>query len=103
MKKLSILEAKAGDVVARPVSTASGVVLVRPGTALTGELLGRLESLGIDTVCVEGPSADARPLDEILQALEERFAGHEQNALMMELKAVVAARLTRGAAEDRVG
>ncbi len=103
MKRLSILEAKAGNVVARPVVAGSGVVLVRPGTPLTGELLGRLQSLGIDTLCVEGASPDAKPLDEILQALEQRFAGHEQNALMMELKAVVAARLTRGAAEDCAG
>lgn len=103
MKRISILEAKAGDVVARPVATASGVVLVRPGTVLTGELLARLEDLNIDALCVEGPSPDARPLDEMLQAIERRFAGHEQNALMMDLKAVVVARLMRGAGEDRAG
>jgi hypothetical protein len=103
MKRVSIPDAQAGEIVARPVVTSNGVVLVQPGTPLSAELLARLDDLGIDTICLEGPSPDAKPLDEILQALEQRFAGHEQNTLMMELKALVAARLTRGASEDCVG
>ena len=103
MKKVSIDEAEAGEIVARPVVTTGGVVLVRPGTQVSAELLARLDALGIDTICLEGPSPDAKPLDELMQALERRFAGHEQNPLMMELKAVVAARLAQGAGERRDG
>ncbi len=103
MKRVAIGEVQAGDVVARPVVTTSGVVLVRPGTQLSAELLARLEDLHIDAIYLEGQSADAPPVDELLAALDRRFAAHEGNGLMMELKAVVAARLNQGASERRDG
>lgn len=103
MKRLPLSEVHPGDIVARPVVMANGVVLVQSGTTLSGELLARLERLGVDAVAVEGTSADGPPLEEQLQALERRFAGHEQNTLMMQLKTVVADRLLRGADERRDG
>ncbi len=103
MKRVAITDAQPGDIVARPVSTTSGVVLVRPGTQLSAELVARLEGLGIDAIYLEGASPDAPPLDDLLAALDRRFAAHEGNQLMMELKAVVAARLSGGASERRDG
>lgn len=103
MRRVAIGEVQPGDIVARPVATTSGVVLVRPGTPLSVELVSRLEGLGIDAIYLEGPSPDAPPLDDLLAALDRRFAGHESSPLMMELKAVVAARLSLGASERRDG
>jgi hypothetical protein len=103
MKRVALSEAKPGDVVARPVMTASGVVLVQPGTTLTPELLVRLDTLHVDALCLQGASADAAPLDKQLEALDRRFAGHEQDPVMMELKAVVANRLSQGASDERAG
>lgn len=95
MRRLPLTEIAAGSVVARPVLTGSGVVLVRPGTELTAELIARLDALHVDSVWLEGASPDAKPVEQLLLELDERFTGHEQDALMMDLKAVVAARLRR--------
>jgi hypothetical protein len=97
MKKLPLSEARPGEVVARPVVTSGGVILVQPGTALTADILARLADLRVETLCIEGTSADARPLAEILEELDRRFADHEQDDLMMALKAAVAARVAQGA------
>jgi hypothetical protein len=101
MKKLSITEAEAGNVVARPVATSSGMVMVQPGAVLTAEIIARLANLGIDIVWVEGTTADAKPLEAQLAELDRRFAGHEDDPLMMELKAVVASCISQGGAETR--
>jgi len=84
-------------VVARPVATSNGLVMVQPRSVLTSEIIARLSNLGIDTVWVEGTSADARPIDAVLADLDRRFTGHEQDPLMMALKAVVAGCISQGA------
>ncbi len=103
MRKLPLGEIEAGSVVARPVVTGTGVVLVRPGSPLTPELLARLDALHIDAVWLEGSSPDAKPLEVLLGELEARFAGHEGDDLMSDLKAVVAARLRQEAGERHDG
>jgi hypothetical protein len=101
MKKVPIAQVEPGGVVARPVSTGSGMLMVQAGAVLTGEIIGRLVNLGIDNVWLEGAAEDAVPLDLQLAALDRRFVGHEDNALMLELKAVVARRIQQGTAVDR--
>jgi hypothetical protein len=97
MKKVPLSDVAPGGIVARPVVTSGGVVLVQPGTVLTAEILSRLADLRVETVCLEGVSEDARPVEQLLQELDRRFAGHEQDELMMALKALVAARVAPGA------
>jgi superfamily II DNA helicase RecQ len=101
MKKLSLTDVEAGQVVARPVATNSGMVMVQPGTALTADMIARLANLGIDMVWLEGTADDARPVEAVLADLDRRFIGHEDDRLMMELKAVVAACISQGAVDDR--
>lgn len=103
MKKLLLGEVPPGSIVARPVVAGNGVVLVQPGTALTAEVLARLDGLHVEAVWLVGASPDARPLDEMLAELDARFAGHERNDLMQQLKAVVAGRLRQEAGEDSAG
>jgi hypothetical protein len=97
MKKLSITDVEAGQVVARPVATSSGLVMVQPGAELTPEIISRLSDLGIDTVWVEGVSEDAKPIETLLAELDRRFTGHDGDPLMMALKAVVADCIWQGA------
>lgn len=101
MKKLSITETEPGMVVARPVATSNGMVMVQPGAVLTAEIVSRLSNLGVDVIWVEGTSADAKPLEAQLAELDHRFAGHEGDPLMMELKDVVASCISQGAADTR--
>jgi hypothetical protein len=101
MKRVPITEVEAGHVVARPVATSSGMIMVQPGAALTPEIISRLVDLGIDAIWVEGVSADAKPMDAVLAELDQRFAGHANDSLMMELKAVIAGCITAGASNVR--
>lgn len=92
MRSVRLAEAVPGQVIARPVATPTGTVLVQTGERLTGELVEGLRQKGVDTVVVEGddPAAPALSADEQLAALDARFAGHEHHPLMMELKQVIA-------------
>jgi hypothetical protein len=103
MRKISLEEAQPGQMVTRPISSAAGVVLVQPGTALTPELLNRLRNLSIDTIWVEGLDPNAKPVEQVLQELDQRFAGHENDRLMMELKEIIAAGFRPPAAGGQNG
>jgi hypothetical protein len=101
MKKLSLTGAEAGQIVARPVATSSGMVMVQPGAELTAEIISRLMDLGVDTVWVDGTAENAKPVDQLLAELDRRFTGHEDDPLMMALKAVVAGCISQGAVYPR--
>jgi hypothetical protein len=101
MKKLSITEVEATQVVARPVATSGGVVMVQPGAELTAEIIGRLADLGVETVWVEGTAENSKPLDVLIAELDRRFSGHEQDSLMMALKAVVVDCISQGSRSAR--
>jgi hypothetical protein len=101
MKKIQLSAVEPGEVVARPVATSSGMVMVQPGAVLTPDIIARLENLGVDWVWLEGAAADAKPLEVVLAELELRFAGHDGDALMMELKDVVASCIRQGATDAR--
>jgi hypothetical protein len=93
MKKLPIAKVSPGDIVARPVASPTGVVLVQPGASLTAEMIRRLEGLGVETAWLEGTAPDARTPEQLQAEVSERFAGHESDDLMMALKTLVAARV----------
>jgi putative cell wall-binding protein len=96
MRRLPISEVLPGQKLARAITNASGVVMVQPGTALTPALIERLQALGVDSVLIAGDPAGlgAGPsVDERLRELDARFAGHEQDGWMMQLKDIVARQL----------
>jgi hypothetical protein len=101
MKKIQLREVEPGEVVARPVATSGGIVMVQPGAVLTQDIIARLENLGVDSVWLEGAAANAKSLDVVLAELDQRFAGHDADALMMELKDVVASCIRQGAMDAR--
>jgi hypothetical protein len=97
--RIRLEEAVPGQKVARPVTTPTGTVLLQAGELLTGEAIDSLKRKGVELLVVEGddPSSSVRPAAERLADLDIRFAGHEHNRLMMELKAMVARQITQEA------
>jgi len=96
MPRIALSRAEPGQKLTRPIVTSSGVVMVQAGAELTATLIERLRGMGIDTVVVSSgdePSAEHRPLPELLADLDERFTGHEQDPWMMQLKDIVARHL----------
>jgi len=74
MPKIPVEQLKPGMKLARPLENASGMVLMAEGTELTEARISKIENMGIDSVYIDGPSRPARPKEELLAALEERFS-----------------------------
>ncbi len=96
MPQVPIDSVQSGQVLEQPVSNAGGIVLVRAGTALTTPLIERLRDLGFTELPVR-VAPGSGPSPEFVAAVELRFRGHEQNALMMQIKDL----LIRGAEPAR--
>ena len=93
MPIVPIDQVEEGQALAQGARVGSGAILAPPGTTLTAELIARLKALGITELdirqSVAGPSAA-----EQLEALERRFVDHDEDELMIELKAHVRAHIT---------
>lgn len=101
MPRIPLSEARPGQKLSRPAATRAGVVMVQAGTELTPALIERLRLLGIDTVSVHGEAGgSSRPLEEVLAAIDARFAGHEGDPRMMALKEIV---VRQAREQDRTG
>lgn len=96
MRRVDVRQLAPGNVVAAPVTSASGVVLVQAGTTLTDPLIARLLQLGIQSVLVVSDEpVDPEELARHTRAVEALFAGHESDPWMMALKYIV---ISQGAA-----
>ena len=73
MPKIPTEQLKPGMKLARPLQNSSGMVLMAEGTELTEARISKIENMGVDSVYIDGPSRPARPKEELLLALEERF------------------------------
>jgi hypothetical protein len=95
MPRIPLRDVTPGQRLARPITNASGVVLIQAGAELTPALLSRLESMGVDGVFVPAAAgaADLPPLEDALAEIEARFAGHDADEWMMALRDIVKAQL----------
>lgn len=97
LKTLRIDEIQPGVTVAADVCNAAGGVLVGAGATLSEAHIRRLKIAGVDAVCVSGEPGPAAPLEMApearLAALELRFAG-AADPVLLQIKEIVAARLT---------
>jgi hypothetical protein len=96
MPKIPLSKVQPGQRIARAVVNANGVVMVQPGTELTSTMIERLRSVGVDAVVVasgDGSTEPSKPVEERLRELDARFAGHENDPVMMQIKDVIARQL----------
>lgn len=104
MLRVPISDVRSGQKLARPITSGAGVVMVQPGTELTPALIDRLRTLGVDSVVIAGDPGlppEGPSLEERRRVLDARFAGHEQDPWMMQLKDIVARQLgARGSGGD---
>ncbi|HHL40993.1 MAG TPA: hypothetical protein ENJ37_10850 [Deltaproteobacteria bacterium] len=93
MQKIPISLAGAGMVLARDVfrGGSGGIPVCGRGTVLTDELIGRLRSMGIEAVVVEGrpvKGEEGETLEEVLASLDRRFSRVESDRTMMAVKEI---------------
>lgn len=96
MRHVAVGEAQVGDRIAEAIYNENGRVLLPVGARLSEAVLSRLNGWGVDRVAVQ---SEEDPADEgtnsLLDALEHRFAGHEEDPLMMRIKGAARRHLSR--------
>lgn len=93
MKKIPSTAIEAGMVLAKPVKSPSGNILLNEGVTLKAGMASRLQSWGIPAVFIEGDSepgeeghaAQRKDPGEIQSELFERFADVQESANMRKL------------------
>ena len=100
MEMVNIDDAKEGMVIIEEILNEQGNVLLKEGTVLTRDLIGKLKSLGISGVYVKNAEKNDSP-DNIppavstdLEELEYRFSDVRGNAIMEELMVAVKEYIT---------
>jgi hypothetical protein len=100
MEMINIDNAKEGMVIIEEILNEQGNVLLKEGTVLTKDLIGKLKSLGISGVYVKNAEKNDSP-DNIspavsteLEELEYRFSDVRGNAIMEELMVAVKEYIT---------
>src|SRR5574337_845126 len=98
MRLLAIGRLTEGMTVAKPVVHDSGRVLLAPGVAVTGRMIERLRSQGIEQVWVEAEGPDEATLSaeaakRMDQTLARRFAHVQHDPLMRQLQAIMRKRI----------
>jgi hypothetical protein len=109
MQNIPITLAAAGMVVAKEIKSTddpSSMTICGKGVALTASLIGRLQSMGVQSVTVEGHPVKMEgesTLEEMLTALDNRFSRVLDDPLMMKIKDMFRRQIFRsmGASDGR--
>jgi hypothetical protein len=89
MRQIFLEDAQPGDEVAQPVKNDRGMVILPKGAKLSVPMIAKMRRMGVLEVVIEGDDPNAPPpktLDELLEDLDFRFEGLEENKLMMAIK-----------------
>jgi len=96
VQRILLAQAEPGMILAKEILNPDGLVLCGAGTELSDTLLGRLASMDVIDVTVEGHPViieGEKSLREELQEVELRFRRVEDIAPLMYLKKRIQARL----------
>jgi hypothetical protein len=88
MEFIPVTSARVGDVLARSVTNPSGAVLCPQGFILTAEVIARLASAGVESVCISGGVELGPTPEERMSSLEQRFGG-VTDPVLLEIKGAV--------------
>jgi len=96
MKSLPIDQVTANATLASHLKNSTGAIILRRGAKLSEGMLNRLRRMGVEILDID--SVDSSELLEerktLLEALEVRFSGTEENPLLQELKRIATGHIT---------
>ena len=94
MRQIRVEEARVGDVIAEPIEDQNGRILLPAGAKLSQAVLARLEGWGVFALNIEGEEQQGgKSKDELLVELAQRFAGLEDDEIMMQIKEIARGHL----------
>jgi len=97
MRQIPVEDAKVGDVVAEPIEDEKGRVLLPTGAKLSQPVIDRLKGWGVFALNIKGEQQESgKSREELADELDYRFAGLEEDALMMQIKEIARGHLGRG-------
>ena len=97
MRQIPVEDAKVGDVVAEPIEDEKGRVLLPTGAKLSQPVIDRLKGWGVFALSIKGEEQESGKSREVLtDELDYRFAGLEEDTLMMQIKEIARGHLGRG-------
>lgn len=97
MRQIPVEDAKVGDVVAEPIEDEKGRVLLPNGAKLSQPVIDRLKGWGVFVLNIKGEEQESgKSREELADELDYRFAGLEEDALMMQIKEIARGHLGRG-------
>lgn len=94
MRQIRVEEARVGDIIAEPIKDQNGRVLLPAGAKLSQAVLSRLKGWGVFALNIEGEEQQGgKSKDELLVELDQRFAGLEDDEIMMQIKEIARGHL----------
>ncbi|HIG57037.1 MAG TPA: hypothetical protein EYG11_03690 [Candidatus Latescibacteria bacterium] len=95
MRQIPVEEAEVGDIIAEPIQDQSGRVLLPAGAKLSPAVLARLKGWGVFTLNIEGEEQEGgRSKAVLVDKLDQRFAGLEDDEIMMQIKEIARGHLS---------
>lgn len=95
MRKVPVEEVQVGDVLAEAQTDGQGKMLLPKGARLSVAAISLLRRRGVAAVTLEGEDTPSNEVQSLLEALEVRFAGLEDDPVMMRLKSIARGHLLR--------
>lgn len=89
MPKIPVARIKAGMILAKPIMTPNGMVMLGEGTELNEKWIERIQDMEIASVFVDGPPIQTVPEEEAMANLEARFALVADKPFMNLIKKIV--------------
>ena len=94
MRQIPVEEAEVGDVVAEPIEDENGRVLLPAGAKLSQAVIDRLRGWGVFALNIEDEEQEGgKSREELVDELDYRFTGLEEDALMMLIKEIARGHL----------
>ena len=94
MRQISVEKAEVGDVIAEAIEDKNGRVLLPAGAKLSQAVIVRLRGWGVSAFYIEVAGQEGcKGRDELLEELDYRFAGLEEDSLMVQIKKIARGHL----------
>jgi len=89
MPKIPVAKLEPGMILAKPIMTPNGMVMLGEGTELTEKWVERIQDMDIASVFIDGPPVQTISKEQALAELEARFALVEGKPYMNSIKKLV--------------
>ena len=89
MPKIPVAKLEPGMILAKPIMTPNGMVMLGDGTELTEKWIERIQDMELASVFIDGPPIQTISKEEALVKLGDRFALVEGKPFMSSIKKLV--------------